>query len=177
MVCPWLKGTCSPRWEVPKGTVMLRGARHESYVVVSACLRSASSALEMLRPMQGHSAPPATSTTHQLAAQPRKVRLSFRKRSTDVEKAGQHDWRFATTADASRTKPGRFAHCFKVAGPLFISWPSTARSGEWPAWFSFWFSGCWRALAKGTAWAVFYCVILLLTWNGLGGFKFNSSSS
>jgi hypothetical protein len=28
------------------------------------------------------------------------------------------------------------------------------RSGEWPAWFSFWFSGCWRALlAKGTAWA------------------------
>ena len=45
--------------------------------------------------MQGHSAPPATSTTHQLAAQPRKVRLSFRKRSTDVEKAGQHDLRFA----------------------------------------------------------------------------------
>ena len=65
---------------------------------MSAYLRSASSALEMLRPMQGHSAPPATSTTHQLAAQPRKVRLSFRKRSTDVEeKAVQYDWRFATT--------------------------------------------------------------------------------
>ena len=64
---------------------------------MSAYLRSASSALEMLRPMQGHSAPPATSTTHQLAAQPRKVRLSFRKRSTDVEKAAQYDWRFATT--------------------------------------------------------------------------------
>ena len=31
--------------------------------------------------------------------------------------------------------------------------PSTVRSDEWPAWFSFWFSGCWRALAKGTAWA------------------------
>ena len=29
--------------------------------------------------------------------------------------------------------------------------PFTVRSGEWPAWFSFWFSGCWRALAKGTA--------------------------
>ena len=55
----------------------------------------------MLRPMQGHSAPPATSTTHQLAAQPRKVRLSFRKRSPDVEKAVQYDWRFATTASAS----------------------------------------------------------------------------
>ena len=27
----------------------------------------------------------------------RQVRLSFRKRSTDVEKAGQYDWRFATT--------------------------------------------------------------------------------
>ena len=40
--------------------------------------------------------------------------------------------------------------------------PPTVRSGEWPAWFSFWFSGCWRALAKGTAWAGFYCVILLL---------------
>ena len=42
-------------------------------------------------------------------------------------------------------------------------WPSTVRSGEWPAWFSFWFSGRWRApLAKGTAWAGFYCAILLL---------------
>ena len=36
------------------------------------------------------------------------------------------------------------------------------RSGEWPAWFSFWFSGCWRALAKGTAWAGFYSAIRLL---------------
>ena len=37
-------------------------------------MRSASSALldEVLRPMQGHSAPPATSTSHQLVAQPRK---------------------------------------------------------------------------------------------------------
>ena len=31
VVCPCLKGTCSPRWEVPKGTVVLRGARHESF--------------------------------------------------------------------------------------------------------------------------------------------------
>ena len=30
------------------------------------------------------------------------------------------------------------------------------RSDEWPAWFSFCFSGRWRALAKGTAWAGFY---------------------
>ena len=48
--------------------------------------------------MQGHSAPPATSTTHQLVAQPRKVRLSFRKRSTDVEKAAHQICRFATTS-------------------------------------------------------------------------------
>ena len=64
---------------------------------MSACLRSVSSALEVLRPMQGHSAPPATSTTQKLVAQPRKVRLSFRKRSTDVEKGAHHVWRFATT--------------------------------------------------------------------------------
>ena len=54
--------------------------------------------------MQGHSAPPATSTTHQLVAQPRKVRLSFRKRSTDVEKAAQHDWRFATTVTTGKPR-------------------------------------------------------------------------
>ena len=39
---------------------------------------------------------------------------------------------------------------------------STVRSDEWPAWFSLWFSGCCRSLAKGTAWAGFYCSILLL---------------
>ena len=33
--------------------------------------------------------------------------------------------------------------------------PSTARSDEWPAWFSFLFSGCWRTLAK---------------WHDVGGF-------
>ena len=38
-----------------------------------------------------------------------------------------------------------------------------------PAWFSFWFSGCWRALAKGTAWAGFYCVTLLLNKRSQGG--------
>ena len=25
-----------------------------------------------------------------------------------------------------------------------LAWPSTVRSEEWPAWFSCWFSGCWR---------------------------------
>ena len=70
---------------------------------MSACLRSASSALEVLRPMQGHSAaPPATSTSHQLVAQPRKARLSFRKRSPGVEKAVQYDWRFAAPLRVSR---------------------------------------------------------------------------
>ena len=29
------------------------------------------------------------------------------------------------------------------------NYPSTVRSGEWPAWFSFWFSGRWRALQAG----------------------------
>ena len=45
--------------------------------------------------------------------------------------------------------------------------PSTARSGEWPAWFFFWFSGCWRALAKGTAWAGFpkaqFIIIIIIS--------------
>ena len=36
---------------------------------------------------------------------------------------------------------------------------SAVRSGQWPAWFSFWFSGCWRALAKGSARAGLYCAI------------------
>ena len=40
------------------------------------------------------------------------------------------------------------------------------RSDEWPAWFFFWFPGCWRALAKGAAWVdfytCFYCAMLLL---------------
>ena len=68
---------------------------------MSACLCSASWALEVLRPMQGHSAPPATSTTHQLVAQPRKVWVSFQKQSTDVKKGAKIMfllWRFATTA-------------------------------------------------------------------------------
>ena len=45
-----------------------------------------------------------------------------------------------------------------------LFWPSTVRSGEWPTWFSFWFSGCRRALAKGQRHGVdgFYCAILLL---------------
>ena len=45
-------------------------------------------------------------------------------------------------------------------------WPSTARSDKWPAWFSFWFSGYWRALAKGAAWAFFiaqFTIIELLS--------------
>ena len=75
-----IKGTSSPGWEVPKGTVVLRGARHETHLgrrvrcplLVYVC--SVSWALEALRPMQGYSVPPATSTTHQLVAQPREVR-------------------------------------------------------------------------------------------------------
>ena len=66
--------------------------------------------------------------------------------------------------------------------------PSTMRSDEWPAWFSFWFSGCWRALAKGTAWAFFkvqFIIIIIIIilvwagacyWYGVGGFVFDSPS-
>ena len=46
-----------------------------------------------------------------------------------------------------RARRGKNGPCALVG-----CWPSTVRSDEWPAWFSFWFSGRWRALAKGTAW-------------------------
>ena len=52
--------------------------------------------------------------------------------------------------------------------------PSTVCSDEWPAWFSFWFSGRWRALAKGTVWAVFFRVILLLLRRA-GAYSSNST--
>ena len=47
--------------------------------------------------------------------------------------------------------------------PRSFGWPSTVRFGDWPAWFSFWFSGRWRALSKGTARAGFYRTVLLST--------------
>ena len=59
---------------------------------MSAYLRSASSALEVLRPMPGHSAPPATSTTHQLVAQPRKVPLSFRTSNYEEHRSFDIHW-------------------------------------------------------------------------------------
>ena len=50
--------------------------------------------------------------------------------------------------------PARTTEPAAVLALRQMSCPS--RSGEWPAWFSFWFSGCWRALATcGTAWAGF----------------------
>ena len=45
-----------------------------------------------------------------LMSRERPARLSFRKRPTDAEKAGQHDWRFATTA-------GVLACCAPAASP------------------------------------------------------------
>ena len=57
-----LGGKCQKKASWCCGALVMKV--RSSYVVVSACLRSASSALEVLRPMQGHSAPPATSTTH-----------------------------------------------------------------------------------------------------------------
>ena len=49
--------------------------------------------------------------------------------------------------------------------------PSTVRSDEWPVWFSFWFSGCWQALAKGTAWAFFLSCNSSSSHPGAGGVK------
>ena len=63
---------------------------------------------------------------------------------------------------------GRLLHGTAWAG--FVVWgcpgpppcaPANGRPGL-QAWFFFWFSGRWRALAKGTAWAGFYRAVLLL---------------
>ena len=63
----------------------------------------------------------------------------------------------------TKERPGGVVH---DPNPTRI-WPSTARSDEWPAWFPFWFSGCWRALAKGTAWAGFIGQFIIITELGI----------
>ena len=41
----------------------------------------------------------------------------------------------------------------------FFFWPSTVRSGEWPAWFSFWFSGRWQGACRRHGVGGFLCAI------------------
>ena len=49
---------------MPSGTDILRGARNKSWIVVTACLRSARRAIAALHPKQAHDATPVTNTTH-----------------------------------------------------------------------------------------------------------------
>jgi hypothetical protein len=65
----------------------------------------------------------------------------FREVHLTSEMACQHD---------GRNNSRRFSAGFRM-GPVFH-------------WLSFWFSGCWRALEKGTttSWAGFYCSVFLL---------------
>ena len=49
---------------MPSGTVVLRGARNKSWIVVAACLRSARRAIAALHPKQAHDATPVTNTAH-----------------------------------------------------------------------------------------------------------------
>ena len=49
---------------MPSGTMVLLGARNESWIVVAACLRSVRRAIAALHPKQAHDATPVTKTTH-----------------------------------------------------------------------------------------------------------------
>ena len=49
---------------MPPGTVVLRGARNGSWIVVTACLHSARRAIAALHPKQAHDATPVTNTAH-----------------------------------------------------------------------------------------------------------------
>ena len=49
---------------MPSGTVILRGARNKSLIVVTACLRSARRAIAALHPKQAHDATPVTNTAY-----------------------------------------------------------------------------------------------------------------
>ena len=49
---------------MPLGTMTLRGARTESWIVVTACLRSIRRAIAALHPKQAHDATPVTNTAH-----------------------------------------------------------------------------------------------------------------
>ena len=71
----------------------------------------------------------------------------FRSSAGGLLVFGMHVWDPFTTKGAQERvlSPGPPPCAPKNAGLVF-----------------FWFSGCWRALAKGTAWAFFVCAILLL---------------
>ena len=49
---------------MPSGTVVLRVAHSESWIVVAACLRSVRRAIAALHPKQAHNAAPVTNTAH-----------------------------------------------------------------------------------------------------------------
>ena len=61
---------------MPSGTVILRGARNESWIVVAACLRSARQAIAALHPKEAHDEPPVTNTAHLNLFSARMVRES-----------------------------------------------------------------------------------------------------
>ena len=70
---------------MPSGTVVLRGARDKSWVVVAACLCSARRAIAALHPKQAHDATPVTNTTHLKLFSARMVRESEKN---DVQPSG-----------------------------------------------------------------------------------------
>ena len=59
--------------------------------------------------------------------------------------------------------PGNFAlHTPNAQLNKGTTYRDVRSSTQNPQELSFWFFGCWRALAKGTAWAGFYCIMRIL---------------
>ena len=81
MVWLCIKGNASPRWEVPKGTVMLRGARSETWLAVTARSRSSRRALPAPRPKQAHGDTGSILALQRILTQPRKAPVSIRSRT------------------------------------------------------------------------------------------------
>ena len=76
---------------------MFLGFRDDAWIVVTGRLRSPSRALTPLHPKQAHGDTGGIPTSQLFLTQPRMVRVSFRNRSTDIEKAAHPFCDFATT--------------------------------------------------------------------------------
>ena len=91
---------------MPSGTDILRGARNKSWIVVTACLRSARRAIAALHPKQAHDATPVTNTPHLKLSSARMVRESEKN---DVQPSGFTARDLRHTAQDTPTSQHRMA--------------------------------------------------------------------
>ena len=77
--------------------------------------------------------------------------------------------REACAASAGRASSSWLFNSQPLTKLLGLGPPSRAPTNGRPVFFSCWFSGCWRALAEGTAWAVLCRVTIFLLLASAGG--------